>query len=237
MYKMKIDFLNARQLKKGTKESIKSYRYYAKKAMGEYMILIKRESIKEIRPNPKKLGYRDLPSLPDKLTFRTGKMRRGLAEGKSIENDLDTYWPKLENVQTNTNRNKLKTLNGIIRMEKTGQIKAWWSPFVRDGSAALGYTARDLFYKINAKSEELQEAYGLDASTAREAAEKLVNESGLSRGKQDKKHVAFRYMWEHRGRPYMAPAHNKNKMKWSNIAEKHLRVWANKFGKLDQKGG
>lgn len=201
---MQIILHNAKELAALRYKSLKEYRYHSKKAFGQFLFKVKRNSLNHIRENPNRLGYRELPSLPNKLTHRTGTLKRGIKEGQRSERSEDA-WDHIKRKTSNTNRAIWKTFFGKMTLKETGDLVGSWSIYVRDGSAALHHN-----WRVRADKES--ESY----------------EKGVKTAKQ---RIAMRMQHEHKGRPYLSPAFRQTQPLWPVIARREFAVWYNKVNK------
>jgi len=209
---LSIRLANAAEIRQMQPKTLKEYRYYAKRAMGRMLFDVKRESLNHIRENPKKLWYRDLPSLPNKLTHRTGTLRKAIVEGGKSEGNIDKSWEYLRRKKSNTNRHILKTFHGTMYLNGETLIGKW-SPYVRSGSAALHHKWKTKDFTTT----------GIDSGSQRYHDDSLEKNQGL---KDAKRSIHFRIMQEHMGRPYLAPAFKSIRGRWGGLVRREMEQFS-----------
>ena len=212
-----IRLANEAEIRQMQPKTLKEYRYYAKRAMGRMLFQVKRESLNHIRENPRKLWYRDLPSLPNRLTHRTGTLRKAITEGARSEDNIDKSWEYLRRKKSNTNRHILKTFHGTMYLNGETLIGKW-SPYVRSGSAALHHKWKTKDFDTG----------GIDSDTQRYTDDSLERNQGL---KNAKRNIHFRIMQEHMGRPYLAPAFKSIRGRWKGLVKREMEqfsAWYNR---------
>ena len=85
-----------------------------------------------IRRRTRREVYAMAPTTPGRLTNRTGRLARMLADG----NKGNIRWVKFGGKNINTDQSTSKSFHGTIK-QSAGGFVGKWSPYVRDGSPAL----------------------------------------------------------------------------------------------------
>lgn len=138
---IKLEPVNMKQfLNTLTGLRLKTYRQILQRGITDWMSEVKTESAKELLPGPNvQSPYQSAkiqPPVPGKLTNRTGRLRSMLLEERG-----NFRWTGYGNKRVVTDPTKSKSFNGTVRQvtdpKSEHTFEAWWSVYIRDGSAGL----------------------------------------------------------------------------------------------------
>jgi hypothetical protein len=135
MVDFQFKLLNHEELKAFKGKPYKAWKTAMNTTMAKFLLEVKYNSNKHIRTLPTKdwREIRRVPSLPNKLTHRTLVLRDAISEGKT--RGL-SGWKGFTTNRTATKKEVHKTFFGkVVTGDK--MYEGTWSPYVRDGSAAL----------------------------------------------------------------------------------------------------